>query len=75
MSYKPIKIDREKLTIMDAPFPDLKTLESVAAGIGSNMFEGYQPTKKGVEIIRDYFLGKMTFAQVVIAAKEKLYAE
>jgi hypothetical protein len=43
---------------MDVPFPDLKTLESVAVGIGSNMFEGYRPQKKGIEIIRDYRLAR-----------------
>jgi putative transcriptional regulator len=75
MPYKPIVINRRALTIMDVPFPDLKTLESTAEAIGSNMFEGFQPTKKGIEIIRDYCLGKMTFAQLATAAKGKLYAE
>jgi putative transcriptional regulator len=60
---------------MDVPFPDLETLENTAEAIGSNMFEGFQPTKKGIEIIRDYCLGKLTFAQLTVAAKEKRYAE
>jgi putative transcriptional regulator len=38
---------------MGVPFPDLEALESTADAIGTNMFEGYQPTKKGIEIIRD----------------------
>jgi putative transcriptional regulator len=75
MPYTPIAINREALTIMDVPFPDLETLESIAEAIGSNMFEGFQPTKKGIEIIRDYCLGKMSFAQLALAAKEKWYAE
>jgi putative transcriptional regulator len=75
MSYAPITINRRALTIMDVPFPDLETLERTAEAIGSNMFEGFQPTRKGIEIIRDYCLGKMTFAQLITAAKEKLYAE
>jgi putative transcriptional regulator len=75
MAYAPIAIDRRALTIMDVPFPDLETLESTAEAIGSNMFEGFQPTKKGIEIIRDYCLGKMSFAQLAVAAKEKRYAE
>jgi putative transcriptional regulator len=60
---------------MGVPFPDLEILESTAQAIGSNMFEGFQPTRKGIEIIRDYCLGKITFAQVVQAAKEKAYEE
>ena len=48
-----IEIDRSNLTIMGVKFSDLKTLESTANALGSNMFEGYQPTPKGIEIIRD----------------------
>ena len=59
MPYTPIAIDRNALTIMDVPFPDLDTLESTAVAIGSNMFEGYQPTQRGIEIIRDYCFGKI----------------
>ena len=75
MPYMPIAIDRRMLTIMDVPFPDLETLDSTAEGIGSNMFEGFQPTKKSIEIIRDYCLGKMTFAQLAAIAREKSYEE
>ena len=75
MPYKPIDIDRKALTIIDVPFPDLITLESTADAIASNMFEGYKPTQKGVEIIRDYCLGKISFPQLVAAAKEKSYAK
>jgi putative transcriptional regulator len=60
---------------MDVPFPDLDTLESTAEAIGSNMFEGFRPTRRGIEIIRDYCLGKMSFAQLVASAKERAYAE
>ena len=73
MRYAPIAIDRKKLTIMDVPFPDFETLENTAAAIGSNMFEGFIPTEKGIEIIRDYCLGKLTFAQLAAVAKEKSY--
>ncbi|MDR1397133.1 MAG: antitoxin VbhA family protein [Desulfarculales bacterium] len=73
MPYAPIAIDREALTIMNVPFPDLETLESTAEAIGSNMFEGFQPTRKGIEIIRDYCLGKIPFAQLTATAKEKSY--
>ncbi|MDR1832345.1 MAG: antitoxin VbhA family protein [Fusobacteriaceae bacterium] len=75
MPYTAITIDRNALTIMDVPFPDLETLENAAEAIGSNMFEGYHPTKRGIEIIRDYCLGKMSFEQLVVFAKAKRYAE
>ncbi|MDR2892517.1 MAG: antitoxin VbhA family protein [Deltaproteobacteria bacterium] len=75
MPYTPITIDRDALTIMGVPFPDLEVLESTADAIGTNMFEGYQPTKKGIEIIRDYILGKITFKDVVRAAVDESYVE
>lgn len=68
--YKEINIDREKLTIMGVVFPDLKTLESTANAIGSNMFEGFIPSPKNIEIIRDYILGKITFKELVEMAKQ-----
>lgn len=68
-----IDIDRNKLTIMGVEFSDLKTLESTANAIGSNMFEGYKPTPKGIEIIRDYVIGKITLAELIKFAKEKAY--
>ncbi len=68
-----IDVDRNKLTIMGVEFSDLKTLESTANAIGSNMFEGYKPTPKGIEIIRDYVIGKITLAELIKFAKEKAY--
>ena len=69
----PITIDRKSLTIMGVPFPDIETLETVADAIGTNMFEGFQPTREGIKIIRDYCLGKITFEQVTEMAKKKEY--
>jgi putative transcriptional regulator len=37
------------------------------------MFEGYEPTPKGIEIIRDYVAGKITLPELVTFAKEKAY--
>jgi hypothetical protein len=71
--FNTIDIDRNKLTIMGVKFSDLKTLESTANAIGSNMFEGYQPTPKGIEIIRDYVIGKITLTELIKFAKEKAY--
>jgi len=73
MAYAPIAINRDSLTIMGVPFPDLAMLESTAAAIGSNMFEGFQPTRKGIEIIRDYCLGVITLEQLMASAREKAY--
>jgi putative transcriptional regulator len=71
--FNPIEIDRSNLTIMGVKFPDLKSLESTANALGSNMFEGYEPTPKGIEIIRDYVTGKITLPELVAFAKEKAY--
>jgi putative transcriptional regulator len=73
MPYTPIVVDREALTIMGVPFPDLEALESTAEAIGSNMFEGYQPTPKGIEIIRDYTAGKIAFTELIRVAVNKSY--
>lgn len=61
MSYTSISIDREALTIMGVPFPTLEVWESATAAIGSNMFEGYALTRRGIELIRDYKTGKISF--------------
>lgn len=71
--YKTIEIDRNNLTLMGVQFPDLKTLESTANAIGSNMFEGFEPTPKSIEIIRDYIVGTITFTDFIKLAKEKAY--
>ena len=33
------------------------------------MFEGFRPTKKGIEIIHDYCLGVITFAETAATTK------
>lgn len=71
--FNTIEIDRSSLTIMGVKFSDLKTLESIANAIGSNMFEGFNPTPKGIEIIRDYVIGKISLNELVTFAKEKTY--
>jgi hypothetical protein len=71
--YRALDINRENLTIMGIEFPDLKSLESAANAIGSNMFEGFEPTSKGIEIIRDYSTGKISLTDLVTIAKEKAY--
>jgi len=71
--FNTIEIDRENLTLMGVKFSDLKTLESTSNALGSNMFEGYKPTPKGIEIIRDYIMGKISLSELVIFAKQKAY--
>ena len=72
--YKPIQIDREKLTIMGVSFPDLTTLDCTANAIGSNMYEGFEPSASNVALIRDYVMNKITFSQFVKAVKNIVHA-
>ena len=71
--FNAIEIDSGNLTIMGVKFSVLKTLESTASALGSNMFEGFKPTPKGVEIIRDYVIGKILLAEFVAFAKQKAH--
>ena len=73
--YSPIEINREKLTLMGVSFPDLATLLSVANAIGSNMYEGFEPTVGRITLVRDYVMDRITFLQFVNAVKEKVHAE
>lgn len=70
--YRPIQIDRTNLTIMGVRFPDLAALESTAAALGSNMFEGFEPTEKFVVILRDSVMGKIEEADFLTALKNAL---
>jgi len=71
--FNTIEIDRNNLTIMGVKFADLQTLESTANALGSNMFEGFKPTPKGIEIIRDYVMGKISLNELVLFAKQKAF--
>jgi putative transcriptional regulator len=71
--FNTIEIDRDNLTIMGVKFSDLRTLEITANSLGSNMFEGFRPTPKGIEIIRDYVTGKISLNELVTFAKQKAY--
>ncbi len=73
--YKTIDINKEELTLMGVKFNDLATLENTANAIGSNMFEGFVPTKKRIELIRDYILGKISFVDFLNKAKDKEYVQ
>lgn len=71
--YTAIQIDRQNLTIMGVPFSDLDILESTAQAIGSNMFEGFVPSPKSVEIIRDYILGKISVKELIQITKAEFH--
>jgi putative transcriptional regulator len=73
--YKPIQIDRESLTIMGVSFPDLTTLNSTANAIGSNMYEGFEPSVSHITLIRDYVMNKITFLQFIEAAKNTKHVQ
>jgi len=72
--YKPIQIDRNNLNIMGVSFPDLATLDRTANAIGSNMYEGFEPTENQIVLIRDYVMDKITLAQFIETAKNTVYA-
>ena len=70
--YKPIHIDRKNLTIMGVSFPDLITLNRTAYAIGSNMFEGFEPTEKIIRLYLDCKTGKISNTQLLVNLKEIL---
>ena len=55
--YKTLDIDRRNLTIMGVKFADLKSFESTANAIGTNMFEGFEPTKELIQLYVDWKSG------------------
>ncbi len=55
--YRQIEIDRVNLTIMGVKFPDINTLENTANAIGTNMFEGFEPTGELIQLYLDWKSG------------------
>jgi len=74
-SYTPIEIDRENLTIMGVNFSSVNNFESTVNALGTVMFEGFDPTPRSIEIIRDYLSDKISIGQLIQLSKEKAYAE
>ena len=52
--YKVIEIDRKNLTMMGVKFSDIKSLESTANAFGTNMFEGFEPSKELIQFYQDW---------------------
>ena len=71
--YREIDIDRINLTMLGVKFPTLTALESAANAIGSNMFEGFEPSSKTIEIIRDYISGEISLNELIEISKAKAY--
>jgi putative transcriptional regulator len=74
MSYRPVEIDRKKLTIMGVSFNSIKNFDAAVNALGTVMFEGFDPSPRSIEIIRDYLSGKITIGQLIRLTKEKAYA-
>jgi hypothetical protein len=74
MPYAPIEIDRKNLTIMGVSFNTVNNFEATVNALGTVMFEGFDPTPRSIEIIRDYLSEKITIGQLVRLTKEKAYA-
>jgi len=68
--YKTIDVDRENLTIMGVQFSDLKTLEITANAIGTNMFEGFEPSKELIQVYLDWKTNLISESEFLI----KLYS-
>jgi putative transcriptional regulator len=63
--YKTIDIDRKNLTLMGVKFSDLKTLENTANAIGTNMFEGFEPTSELIQLYVDWKTGVITESELL----------
>jgi len=74
MPYTPIEIDRKNLSIMGVNFSSVNNFEATVNALGTVMFEGFDPTQKSIEIIRDYLSDKITLGQLVQLTKDKAYA-
>ena len=55
--YKTIDIDRKNLTLMGVKFSDIQSLERTANAIGTNMFEGFEPTAELIQLYLDWKSG------------------
>lgn len=63
--YKTIDIDRKNMTLMGVKFSDLKTLENTANAIGTNMFEGFEPTRELIQLYVDWKAGVITESELL----------
>jgi putative transcriptional regulator len=73
MGYHPINVDRDGLKIMGIQFPDAALFNDTLQAIGSNMFEDFEPTPRGIEIIRDYMSGAIDLPELLRLTRSKAY--
>ena len=59
---------------MGVNFNSVNNFEAAVNALGTVMFEGFDPTPRSIEIIRDYLSDKITLGQLVELTKEKAYA-
>lgn len=64
--YKAIEIDRKNLTLMGVKFSDLKSLESTANAIGTNMFEGFEPSAELIQLYVNWKAGLISEKDLLI---------
>jgi hypothetical protein len=74
MPYVPIEIDRINLTIMGVNFSTVNNFDAAVNALGTVMFEGFTPSPKSIEIIRDYLSDKITLGELAQLTREKAYA-
>ncbi len=64
--YNAIDIDRENLTLLGVKFSDLEKLENTANAIGSNMFEGFEPTTELIQLYVDWSSGTISESDLLL---------
>jgi putative transcriptional regulator len=74
MPYKPLTFDRNERSIMGVSFANISDFDATLNAIGTVMYEGFEPTPKNIEIIRDYISDKITLSELIKLSKEKAYA-
>ncbi|MGA3278886.1 hypothetical protein ACA598_14585 [Lactiplantibacillus pentosus] len=60
--------DDQKLTIMDVPFRNRKEYRATLNAIISNMYEGFEPTKRDIEDASRFYEEGPISAQEMLAA-------
>ena len=59
---------------MGVNFSSVNNFEAAVNALGTVMFEGFDPTPKSIEIVRDYLSEKITLGQLVQLTRDKAYA-
>jgi len=65
--YREIEIDKENLTFMGVKLSSIEAMEMTANAIGSNMFEGFEPTTELVQLYVDWKLGNVSESNFLTA--------